>query len=483
MAKQVALPFQGSFSHVQGFGSNPAAYAGYGILGHDGDDWLMPEGTKLYSPITGTILRATSDPAGWGFYIWVWDKAQGIIVNIAHMNGFAVTSGNTVSRGQQIGISGNSGNSSQPHVHVAVANVDSNGNRTEYNNGYHGWYSILDSSKVQLVSLTTTTTPTSGTTTTTTPTSGTTTTSMTFDQIYAAYYAGWDKTAALADFNNTYGGDLNRLLAARGISTGGSTTTVQTQIPSDDNRVFEVRRWERSSLDEFNSGAEGIYGRLDGNYYRTIYSVGELGTMQDANGNQLPGGNNFDNDQPVEYAAVGPYYAQLWQAYNFRDGIKGSINLNQTWRNGYGRVQSMVVYKMPPEPVIPPPTTPPESPPPSTTTTDLTPVTNKLDQISSKLDQVLAKLGTGGTTTSIPAPPAESATGLIFISSTPDRASIYIDGQFRYDYTPSNSPAQAAIGSHVVTLKKKGYKTYSQTVEVAAQDTIFVDATLEAVAP
>ncbi|KKK96365.1 hypothetical protein LCGC14_2663510, partial [marine sediment metagenome] len=50
MAKSASLPFKGTFEHSQGFGARPSVYAKFGLQGHDGDDWKMPEGTVLFSP-------------------------------------------------------------------------------------------------------------------------------------------------------------------------------------------------------------------------------------------------------------------------------------------------------------------------------------------------------------------------------------------------------------------------------------------------
>jgi hypothetical protein len=169
--KTTSLPFKGSYTHSQSFGARPDVYAKYGLNGHDGDDWMMPENTPLYAPLTGKVINYGYDTDGWGKYIQVWDPVQSLIVNICHCNGLTVISPAYVTKGQLIGYSGNTGFSEAPHCHVACADTDNSGNRVNTNNGFKGWYSILDTSKISIDSLptTTTTTPTTTTDTNSTP--------------------------------------------------------------------------------------------------------------------------------------------------------------------------------------------------------------------------------------------------------------------------------------------------------------------------
>jgi len=222
MPKTASLPFKGNPSHTQGFGARPSVYAKYGLDGHAGDDWVLPEGTALYSPVEGKVLRHGFDANGWGKWLQLWDPNQKLVVLIAHLSSAQVISGAGVRKGQLVARSGNTGFSEAPHVHVAAADTDSSGNRTNTGNGFKGWYSILDSGRINLVPLgedVEAPPPSNGDDEPApAPTSA-------WSEIFAKYYAGWDETAAKADFAQAYDSDLSRLQIAR------DEAVRQTQVP------------------------------------------------------------------------------------------------------------------------------------------------------------------------------------------------------------------------------------------------------------
>lgn len=108
-------PFRGNFILTQGFGGNKDWYIRFGMLGHNGLDYGLPTGTQLIAPHAGKVLEAASDPTGYGNYLKIESDKEGSI--IAHMQSFQVKVGDTVSEGQPIGISNNTGNSTGPHLH------------------------------------------------------------------------------------------------------------------------------------------------------------------------------------------------------------------------------------------------------------------------------------------------------------------------------------------------------------------------------
>ena len=89
---------------------------------HNGVDIAVPTGTKVYSAVKGTvILAAYSDSAG------NWVKVQtesGWTVVMMHMDSLAVSVGQEVEKGDFLGYSGNTGNSTGPHLHLEVRNPD-----------------------------------------------------------------------------------------------------------------------------------------------------------------------------------------------------------------------------------------------------------------------------------------------------------------------------------------------------------------------
>ena len=85
---------------------------------HNGVDIAVPTGTKIYSAVKGTVILAEySSSAG------NWVKVQtdtGWTVVMMHMDSLAVSAGQTVEQGDFLGFSGNTGNSTGPHLHLEV---------------------------------------------------------------------------------------------------------------------------------------------------------------------------------------------------------------------------------------------------------------------------------------------------------------------------------------------------------------------------
>lgn len=91
---------------------------------HKGVDIAVPEGTKLYSAVAGTVtISKYSESAG--NYVTV-KTDSGWTVTFMHMNSRAVSVGQEVEQGDFIGLSGNTGNSTGPHLHLQVENEEGN---------------------------------------------------------------------------------------------------------------------------------------------------------------------------------------------------------------------------------------------------------------------------------------------------------------------------------------------------------------------
>jgi murein DD-endopeptidase MepM/ murein hydrolase activator NlpD len=85
---------------------------------HEGIDIAVPEGTPVVAAAAGTVIYA-----GWlGGYgnLVVVDHGGGLSTAYAHNSGYASSVGQSVGQGQVIAYSGNTGNSSGPHVHFEV---------------------------------------------------------------------------------------------------------------------------------------------------------------------------------------------------------------------------------------------------------------------------------------------------------------------------------------------------------------------------
>lgn len=87
---------------------------------HAGIDIAVPENTPLIAPIGGIIASAMSDPA-YGNFIDV-RTPDGKILRYAHLNSMKVKEGQQVLPGQVLGLTGNTGRSSGPHLHFEVRN-------------------------------------------------------------------------------------------------------------------------------------------------------------------------------------------------------------------------------------------------------------------------------------------------------------------------------------------------------------------------
>ena len=145
MAKyQLTDLFEGNYRVSQYFGARPWYYIRFGFRGHEGVDWATPTGTKVLNPFDrGMILRTGWDNA-YGWYAVVWDQKQLCAVWFCHLSKILLKVGQNVGRYSVVGLTGNTGNSSAPHLHVGFVETDANGNRKNIWNGYKGYLNILD---------------------------------------------------------------------------------------------------------------------------------------------------------------------------------------------------------------------------------------------------------------------------------------------------------------------------------------------------
>jgi murein DD-endopeptidase MepM/ murein hydrolase activator NlpD len=85
---------------------------------HAGLDVAVPRGTPIMSSAPGTVL-AVEDYFFNGKTIFV-DHGNGLITMYCHLDQFDVHTGDPVSKGQQLGLSGMSGRATGPHLHWSV---------------------------------------------------------------------------------------------------------------------------------------------------------------------------------------------------------------------------------------------------------------------------------------------------------------------------------------------------------------------------
>lgn len=82
---------------------------------HEGVDYDVAEDTPIYAPFAGTI-QAIPDDGGYGNFL-ILTLDNGWSMRLGHLNSFAVTTGQRVNPGDLLALSGNTGNSSGPHIH------------------------------------------------------------------------------------------------------------------------------------------------------------------------------------------------------------------------------------------------------------------------------------------------------------------------------------------------------------------------------
>jgi len=87
--------------------------------GHQAVDIGIPVGTPLYAPHAGTIAKVGWDTSGYGEHI-VLNTLDGLQIYLGHLSEVNVSVGDNVAPGQQIGRTGNTGNSTGPHLHYEI---------------------------------------------------------------------------------------------------------------------------------------------------------------------------------------------------------------------------------------------------------------------------------------------------------------------------------------------------------------------------
>jgi len=115
---RVRLPILGTPRVTQWYGANPAYYAQFGLAGHGGIDFGMPIGMVLVSVADGKISRAQKLSTGYGWNVMV-NHGWGETI-YAHMSRIDVSVGQQVKEKEQLGLSGNTGNSTGPHLHFGM---------------------------------------------------------------------------------------------------------------------------------------------------------------------------------------------------------------------------------------------------------------------------------------------------------------------------------------------------------------------------
>ncbi|MGW9632397.1 M23 family metallopeptidase [Agromyces sp. NPDC055520] len=110
-----------------GFGPRSAPCAGCST-NHDGVDFNPGNGTPVMSIADGVVVLATENGGGLGVNVEVQHNIGGELItsSYAHMQygSIAVSVGQQVTAGQQVGVVGSTGQSTGPHMHLEMFGTD-----------------------------------------------------------------------------------------------------------------------------------------------------------------------------------------------------------------------------------------------------------------------------------------------------------------------------------------------------------------------
>lgn len=124
---------------TQGYGCTSYAQCGnpngpYGGNIHNGLDIAAKYGSSIKAAADGIVLDRGEEynSHGWGNWIII-RHSNGLATLYGHLSSFRVSVGQSVSKGDEIGLEGNTGNSTGPHLHFSVFT-----HLIIYNGAYHG---------------------------------------------------------------------------------------------------------------------------------------------------------------------------------------------------------------------------------------------------------------------------------------------------------------------------------------------------------
>lgn len=89
---------------------------------HGGSDVPLAKGTKVYAMDGGEVYKTGSSSTGYGTYIILKHEFTNktYYTLYGHLSSIKISKGDSVSQGQLIGLSGNTGNSTGPHLHIEL---------------------------------------------------------------------------------------------------------------------------------------------------------------------------------------------------------------------------------------------------------------------------------------------------------------------------------------------------------------------------
>lgn len=109
------FPLEGELRTTAPFGQRRSYGGGPVASYHTGHDYGADEGMKVLAPITGTVVLA--EPLQVRGQVVILDHGLGVFTGFWHLSRIDVAEGQLVGRGEVIGLVGNTGLSTGPHLH------------------------------------------------------------------------------------------------------------------------------------------------------------------------------------------------------------------------------------------------------------------------------------------------------------------------------------------------------------------------------
>lgn len=126
---------------TQYFAANPNYYRQFGLPGHEGVDFGVGYGLPYYAAQSGVVVWASNltgdgNLSNYGWHVYIRHDVEGIQFHTLYAHAqqnLPVAPGDIVEAGHTVGYSGNSGNSTEAHLHFGVLWP------TDTGNGYPMW--------------------------------------------------------------------------------------------------------------------------------------------------------------------------------------------------------------------------------------------------------------------------------------------------------------------------------------------------------
>jgi murein DD-endopeptidase MepM/ murein hydrolase activator NlpD len=137
------IPFALGATLTQAFGANPQNYAQFGLNGHEGLDFIPVGNDKQVRAVeSGIVVQDVDDPVqgkAYGINVTIFVPVNRRLWTYAHLAENYVNKGDRVLRGQPLGLMGDTGNTTGPHLHLGLRLTDPNGNPINLTNGFKGF--------------------------------------------------------------------------------------------------------------------------------------------------------------------------------------------------------------------------------------------------------------------------------------------------------------------------------------------------------